>query len=638
MNFRLTLSMVIVLVLVLILYIGITNHQKNATPENDATKNLVISPAPTAIKTISYTQDGDKQVAFEKIATGWNLTYPTTAPANTWDVDPIADGLKTLSFKEKFEPEVSGVKSPQNTGTDKPRNVITFSDDAGHEHTLNLGKATIGGIFATIDGGKTIYLLSANPLDNLQKDPNDFRNRTIKETPADRIAEIQIKHPKETISLEKSGDRWLIDAPITARANHSTVDEIINEMKGIHAFGFSDLAKTQPATGLNPPVLAVTAMVEEAYPSTPVSTSPSTQPSKKTPVTLELGYYTDLTSKNAVYASLAGSDGVFTVSADTFKKLDRQLKELRDPAITPAPVANATDLSINTLTLKKEKEQWQITSLPHPIPAGISEVNSLLADIAGLRAINYADNAGDLKSIGLDPPQITITLTVPGQSQKETLLIGKPETADKVTPMMRQGEPTVYLVQTADADKIAPTPLTLRDKTVDKLTADAIRTIAVSGEKNFTLQREGSTWSVTEQNGKPQKADELKITPLLGDFTPVTAAKYLAEESKTGWNLPAKPDLTVMITSQESAAPTSQPTTFSAAPAGPTLTHPVTHTLRLYKDSKTNTWKAVWDGGSEPQWLFEPVPTLIAHLTATDYPVPTTQPATQPAAPAAAPQ
>ena len=73
MNFRLTLSMVIVLVLVLIGYLAFTNHQQNVKPEDEATKNLLISPAPKEIKAIAYTQDGEKQVAFEKGASRWGL-------------------------------------------------------------------------------------------------------------------------------------------------------------------------------------------------------------------------------------------------------------------------------------------------------------------------------------------------------------------------------------------------------------------------------------------------------------------------------------------------------------------------------------------------------------------------------------
>jgi len=641
MNFRLTLAMVFILLLISTLFFWNRTRELNVKPGDEATKNAVFTPQPKDISSITYTEDGDKQLAFTKSGTAWTMTYPTTGAANAWSVDPIADGLKTLSYKEKFDPEASGVHSAASTGTDSPHHVITFTDDAGKEHTLDLGKASIGGIYATIDGGKSIYLLQSNPLDGLQQDPTSFRDRNIKQSPAEKITGLTIKHADQSVSLTKSGDKWLIDAPISTRANHSTVDEIINEMKDIRAFGFSDLAKTMPATGLNPPVVSVTALVEDQTPPLAAS-APASQPAvTKTPVTLELGYYTDLTNKNAVYASLAGTTNVFTVSAETFTKLNRQLKDLRDPAVTPAPVANATaiDISSNngasgTVMLKKDNNAWQITNLPHPLAADTSEISSLLTNIANLRAINFVDNAGDLKSIGLDPPQAAITLTIPGQSQRETILVGKPEAADNVTPMMRQGEPTVFLVQAAEAGKITPPLISLRDKTVDKLPADSIRHISISGPAapsgGLTLDRNGSIWSVL-QNGKTEKADDIKITSLLGDFTPLNAAKYLAGDAKDEWHLPATPDLTVTITTLEN---TPAPTTFAATlpsslttkTAGPNLARNVTHTLQLYKD-KTNGWKAVWEGGGEPQWLFAPTSDLIAHVTNTAYAVPATQPA-----------
>ena len=62
--------------------------------------------------------------------------------------------------------------------------------------------------------------------------------------------------------------------------------------------------------------------------------------------------------------------------------------------------------------------------------------------LKNLRAIKYVDNPGDLKSIGLDPPHMKVELTVPGQSQHEVLLVGKPETADNVTPVMRSAANT----------------------------------------------------------------------------------------------------------------------------------------------------------------------------------------------------
>ena len=54
--------------------------------------------------------------------------------------------------------------------------------------------------------------------------------------------------------------------------------------------------------------------------------------------------------------------------------------------------------------------------------------------------------------------QRTISIAVPGQSQREVILIGKPETAEPLTPVMREGETTVYMVQTPLGELDRPGP------------------------------------------------------------------------------------------------------------------------------------------------------------------------------------
>src|SRR6202012_5196503 len=131
------------------------------------------------------------------------------------------------------------------------------------------------------------------------------------------------------------------------------------------------------------------------------------------------------------------------------------------------------------------------------------------------------------------PPAEKIDITVPGRSQHEVILVGQPEKADNVTPVMRQGEATVYLVQTPEAAKVTPAIVDIRDKTVERLSGDAVRKFTITGPAagggGVTLAREGSAWKQTpEKNPKSAGvADDSAITSLLADFTPLTAQKYL---------------------------------------------------------------------------------------------------------------
>ncbi|HVS71050.1 MAG TPA: DUF4340 domain-containing protein [Phycisphaerae bacterium] len=667
MNFRLTITLVIILVLLAAGFFGYESWRDKHPENTTSTQKLVISPAPTDIKSLEYDNDGQVQVAFAKGADNiWRMTQPVDAPVDEYSISPATDALKDLTYTDKFDPESSGPKSAEATGTGKPHQAIKFTDEKGDQHTLFVGKRAVGGVYATLDSSKTIYLLDKNPAETLDKDPQEFRSKLVKTVVTDNIQQLVVKHRDQTVTLQKSDGKWVITGPITARANESTVDGIVNELKAIRAAGFTQLKKTNLATGLNPPVVSVTAEVTEK----PATTAPATGPAASTAsrpattaVTLELGYYTDPTSKKSVYATLAGTNDVFTLSSDTFSKINQQLSDLRDPVVIPGAVSDATDISISkgdtpALVLHRANDDWTMNGGAAGVKdlAGDSAtIGTLVSDLKNLRASKFSDAAGDLKSIGLDPPQAKIEVTLPAQTRHEVLLIGKEE-PEKLTSVMLQGEPTVYMVKSDALAGMTPDALALRDHAVERLTADDIREIAISGGaveggKPLTLRREGTSWKVVD-GGKTETADDTKITSLLADFTPLNAAKYVAANA----TVQGTPDVVVEVTSVETPSspatrPATQPATQAAgtqaasAPAtmsaelkaalnksaeGPRLGKTVKRTLRMWKGTGTAGWRAVWDG-QQPAWTFEPTRQLVEHLTTTSYAAAATQPATEPA-------
>ncbi len=662
MNFRLTITLVFAMLLLAIFYF-LLPAKKAANVDSSASTPL-LPTAPADLNAITLTTDGSDELKFVRDGKTWNLTYPVNAPADPFLMQSVVGSLKGVAYKQKFEPESTGYHTPEATGTAKPDRLVKFSDDAGHDYTLAFGKSTVDGIYATFNGSKTIYLVDNNILDGLDKKPDDFRNKTISTSDSTKITRLTIKTADSSATLEKTGDKWFITAPVQARANATAADEIIREMTNISANGFSRLKRAD--VRLDHPIATVTAYVEDSS-APPTSTAPASGPASATKpalkaITLDMGVYTDITRKDNVYAALAGSDQVFTLRTDAFNHLNRDLKDLRDPNITPAPVAQASDLTITTdgkvtVAVSKKDDKWTLTSAGpagSSLPADTFALGDLLTKVSHLVAIKYVDNAGDLKSIGLDPPHIKMEITIPGQSQHEVILIGKPETADKVTPVMRQGEPTVYLVQTADAEALAASNLTLRDKTVDQVNADQVREIGITGPEatkgGLTLARDGMKW-VVKSGATSSPADESKISMVLGDFTPLSAVKYVDESAAQG-----TPDVTVAVTLLEpttpppGTAPATAPSTTgvatraaatapSTAPAvmagmmGPDLGKTVVHTLRLFKheENKIVSWKALWDNQTQP-WTFEPAASLIDHVTKENFlPPPASQPATNPA-------
>ena len=65
---------------------------------------------------------------------------------------------------------------------------------------------------------------------------------------------------------------------------------------------------------------------------------------------------------------------------------------------------------------------------------------------------------------------------------------------------------------------------------MEALAGDHIRGIAITGPSaaggpgGVTLERDGGRW-VVKANGKTEPADDVKVSALLADFTPLVASK-----------------------------------------------------------------------------------------------------------------
>lgn len=622
MNFKLTLVLVVILAA-----LGITYYfyqKAPSTTADDANAKNLISPKPKAITKITWSRDGSPVYTLEKIAgkDDWQLTAPLTAAVESWSASSIADTLRDLQYKDKFTAEPTGDKSLEETGLDKPKQSVTFTAD-DKSHTLDLGKRTpAGDIFLRLDNG-SLYKADNSFVTTLNKKVSDLRSKDLVKVTSDNVLAIKLIKPDQAISASKTAGKWTIDLPIATRGNATPLDDLVTGVTGLRADNFSSIKKTNPGTGLTPPAISVTLLGKPPITATS-STAPASQPAQASLVTVEFGGQADIAGKQ-IYASRSDTDEVFLVNADVLKKVDKSLADLRDPAITPVDLTPATQVSITyadpaKLAASMSRQpggQWTLDSLAFHPPADGVAISEFLNAIKGLRANKYVDHAGDLKTIGLDPPQEKITITIPGQSQQETILIGKPETADFLTPIQRQGEPTVYLVQNGDTTKLAPTLLTLRDKVVLNVDRHNIQTITIG---TTTLKQQADKWTVgTGPSAKP--ADTAKIDALLAELTPLQAREWETTKSPAG-----TPDVTLTIVSE-------QPAPATTTTAGPPVAHTTTQTIAFYHHASTPNYTAVLQStDAASAWEFRPTDALITAVIQPQFTAPATQPSTQPAA------
>ncbi len=228
------------------------------------------------------------------------------------------------------------------------------------------------------------------------------------------VRELAFESENGSLALarEDAGAPWRFTAPITDDANTEAVNAYLENLRGArrHArFETDDLAEY----GLGEPRRRVRVLLE----------------TDDGPVERELLFGRQPVDQGHVFARLADSPEVFTVSAWLYRQSGPTVAELRDMSIARLPLGEATRLAVSTRHHELELERPDATSADWrvytagtnvPVPADGRLLERLRDQLAGARFLSVADDpTTSSAALGLDNP--LITLTVDGQ---ELLRVG----------------------------------------------------------------------------------------------------------------------------------------------------------------------------------------------------------------------
>lgn len=676
MNFKTTLFALGALIILAAVFVYVRMHkvQPAAKPARQ-----IFAQRLGKLKTLTITRRKRHTVAFVRHKDVWWMTKPLHTTARAYRLTALASALRRVKYIKKFKLHAKGAHSLAATGLVHPRAAVQFVDGSGHTHELFLGaRRASGGLFARlVPHGHTLYVLHSQWRQRLTRPLAGYRSRQLATASASRVVGVAIAHRKQTVTIHKVGSKWMIEQPITTRANAKVINHLISNLTYLQANAFAHVIPQE--AGLVPPLVRVT-LLEKPRTTPPltenpqaVKPQPKAAPAKTPPlkrIVVNFGHYTDLTKK-FVYASRPGDPSVFTVGADIFASVNKHLNALRDSAVMPMALTGATAIRLHTaaasplapagISLTKIKGRWSMRARLGKalltLPASGGAVKRLLHALHMLHANKFVDGAGNLPKIGLKPPVRSISLTLPGRSRVQTLLIGRPQKAQPVTPVMRDGQATVMLVQNGDLKGTRPNILALRSRRIASWRAQSVERIAVQrpGKPMLTLMRQKKHWLAQSGKASAARADASNVTMLLGSIDPLMAKKWIS----TGTNPPAgTPVATVSIRS-------SAPPTVAGAAAiqknvqGPRMPTVQTQTLKIFalrtraavkskaKTTKTPKQSYIAELAGPPlpglppsasRWTFRPQNSLVSELLHTRYAKATPKkPSNTPAKPVQAP-
>lgn len=223
----------------------------------------------------------------------WWLTRPVRARADNFAVDDIVRDAKGIEAKEFIDDAKSlgtlGLDKPQlvariDFGKGKDDAVIEFGkeiqkesgDDDSYSADEDTGTGLKDLVYCRARGRDEVFLVEADILKKLAKEPIDLRDRDIVDFQTTDVEKISIKRKKGTsFELHKADTQWIIDKPEYGNADTSKTEDFLWDLRDIQAADFledTDVSLTK--AGLASPDITVTLTIKD----------------KERPLTVSFGY------------------------------------------------------------------------------------------------------------------------------------------------------------------------------------------------------------------------------------------------------------------------------------------------------------------------------------------------------------
>ena len=193
----------------------------------------------------------DKRWTLEKNPDGvWDLVLPPPVRADRASVDNVVAQLRNLTMQAVVAEDK---KDAGKYGFQSPTLRVTVKAPNGAQ-TLLLGKKDGERYDATNSALDQIFTVEKYFLDQLQKDPADFRDKSLFSFSTFDVKNLEVDTPKGHWALERQNNKWKETAPKAKEVADDKVQALINNIHGLRADSFPKAsAGSLAAFGLNKP-------------------------------------------------------------------------------------------------------------------------------------------------------------------------------------------------------------------------------------------------------------------------------------------------------------------------------------------------------------------------------------------------
>ncbi len=403
-RYRFTIGAAIIF---LALLIWVLTQERGRVPEEGEIFGLDVA---RVTKLEIRPKDG-QSIVLEKRGDQWWITSPFQGWADKDEVERMARTICELKpeWRRDLDPN-----DPQ-WGLKEPVLVVKMWYDGGRRKIeLAIGDETPVGSqrYCRIEGRKGVFLVSNFVKTDLERKPEELRDKKIAHFDRDKIIRISLTSTHGQFELEKrmKGEEpvWWLTKPIETKADRWTVDTLLTRPSDTDARAFEPMPKDLKKVGLDKP-RAVLVLRPEGK-GKPVTIRVGKQVRKK--VKQEYGEGEE--EADLVYVSVEGRPELLLVEASFADDLDRDLMALRDKHVVEFDRDRVARIRVQrrkglSFVLAKRTDVWYIDK-PQPGKAKQTKVDDILWDLEDLETNRFIEKPGDLKQYGLAVPHTVVTL------------------------------------------------------------------------------------------------------------------------------------------------------------------------------------------------------------------------------------
>lgn len=340
-------------------------HSTDTGSAASASTKLVDLPD-AQIQQIQLKKKDGSAVTLERKSGKWAITQPQAFPTDQDAVTSLTSAFSPVTADNVVEDKTSDFAK---YGLTAPSLTVSVQTKSGKAHQIEFGDDVPAGslVYARLDTEPKVYAVSSSVKTSFDKAASDFRDKRLLAIDTTNLTRIELASAKADLEFGKSnGNEWQIVKPQPYRADNFQVEELLRKLTDAKM----DLSNTADSA---------TKMQSAFAAAQPVATAKVTDGS---------GTHSLEVRKNRddYYARSALAGGVYKVSADLGKELEKSVQDFRNKKVFDFGFSDPTKFELTGApgekTYVRSGTDWKLNNQvvdPGTVQAFVDKVRDLAA-------------------------------------------------------------------------------------------------------------------------------------------------------------------------------------------------------------------------------------------------------------------